>query len=169
MITARLPKVVRAPEVDVTEQARKLLTQQLEKLISVAVKDNDASLTKKKCREMLALLFGEQRVEEQKEHISAEVSRLVPEYRQMEEEALVALVEGLRGVTKEEIEALDEDPDIDHHEASEPGSKDKDLKKLKSKKVKDAKKAQKPKISAGKIFSNRIVIVNIATQFLLHF
>jgi hypothetical protein len=100
---ARLPKVVRAPEVGVTEQARKLLTQQLEKLVSVAVKDKDASLTKKKCREMLALLFGEQRVEEHKEHISAEVMRIMSELRQLEEEALVEFVQACRGVTEEEV------------------------------------------------------------------
>ena len=98
-----MPKVVRAPEGGVTEQARKLLTQQLEKLISVAVKDKDASLTKKKCREMLALLFGEQRVEEHKEHISAEVMRIMSELRQLEEEALVEFVQACHGVTEEEV------------------------------------------------------------------
>ena len=71
-------------------------------------------------REMLALLFGQERVEEHKQHITSEANRLVSEYRQMQEEALVELVESCRVVTKEEAKSLDEDPDTGHHEASKP-------------------------------------------------
>ena len=46
--------------------------------MSVAVQEKDASLTKKKCRELLAELFGEARVDEYKEHVNSEVMNAVP-------------------------------------------------------------------------------------------
>ena len=80
-----------------------LLTRQLENLISVAVKDKDKSLTMRKCLEMLASLFGEQRVTEHREYISAEVSRIARELTQMEKKALVEFVRACHGVTEEEV------------------------------------------------------------------
>ena len=70
-------------KVDTGAQARKLMTQQLEKMVSVAVQEKDASLTKKKCRLLLIEMFGESRVEEHKEHVSAETLRLVMECQSM--------------------------------------------------------------------------------------
>jgi len=99
-----------APTVDVSELARKLMTQHLQMLVSIAVRDKDSSLTKKKCREMLAPIFGEARVEEHKEHINVEVLRLVGEYRVLEEEALAEVVAGCRAVTEEEVKAMDAPP-----------------------------------------------------------
>ncbi len=120
---APLPAPPPAPprSVQVTEQARKLLTQQIEKLVSVAIKEKDSSLTKRKCRETLALVFGEKRVEEHKEHIANEVVRLVADYRKMEEKALGELVEGCRGVTSEEVKALGEDHATDAFEDAQIG------------------------------------------------
>ncbi len=68
----------------VSEQVRKLLTHQVEKLVSVTIKEKDSSLTKRKCREMLTLVFGETRVEEHTEHISNEVVWFVTDYRKMD-------------------------------------------------------------------------------------
>ena len=48
---------------------RKLITQQLEKIVSTAVKENDSTLTKRKCRGELAAIFGEARMEEFKGHL----------------------------------------------------------------------------------------------------
>jgi len=91
------------------ELARKLMTQQLEKIVSVAVQEKDASITKKKCRQLLTVLFGEARVEEHKEHLSTEVMRVLNECREMEEAALAEFVEeGCRAVEEDEIKALDE-------------------------------------------------------------
>ena len=86
------------------------MTQQLEKMVSVAVQEKDASLTKKKCRLLLIEMFGESRVEEHKEHVSAETLRLVMECQSMEAEDLSAFVDGCRSVTEEEIKALDAPP-----------------------------------------------------------
>jgi hypothetical protein len=110
--TAKKPstKKPKAPTVDVSELARKLMTQHLQMLVSIAVRDKDSSLTKKKCREMLAPIFGEARVEEHKEHINVEVLRLVGEYRVLEEEALAEVVAGCRAVTEEEVKAMDAPP-----------------------------------------------------------
>ena len=63
---------------------------QLEKMVAVAVQEKDASLTKKVCRERLAEVFGEARVEEHKAHIAAEVVRMVTEFRELEAEALAS-------------------------------------------------------------------------------
>ena len=102
-------KTKQAPKnVDVSELARKLMTQHLQLLVTVAVRDKDASLTKKKCREMLVPIFGEARVKKHKEHINLEVTRLVGEYREMEAEALAEVIEGCRAVTEEEVKAMDE-------------------------------------------------------------
>ena len=113
------------------ELARKLMTQHLQLLVAVAVRDKDASeeeeegeeeeeefrpitkeeeefrsITKKKCREMLVPIFGVARVNEHKEHISLEVTRLVGEYREMEAEALTEVIEGCRALTEEEVKAM---------------------------------------------------------------
>jgi len=107
--TAKKPstKKLKAPRVDVSELARKLMTQHLQMLVSIAVRDRDSSLTKKKCRELLAPIFGEARVEEHKEHVNVEVVRLVGEYRVLEEESLAEVVAGCRAVTEEEVKAMD--------------------------------------------------------------
>ena len=93
--------------VDMGDQTRKLMTRQLEKMVAVAVQEKDASLTKKVCRERLAEVFGEARVEEHKAHIAAEVVRMVTEFRELEAEALGKIVEESQGVTEEEVAALD--------------------------------------------------------------
>ena len=99
--------------VDMGDQTRKLMTRQLEKMVAVAVQEKDASLTKKVCRERLAEVFGEARVEEHKAHIAAEVVRMVTEFRELEAEALGKIVEESQGVTEEEVAALDARPAAD--------------------------------------------------------
>jgi len=52
-------------------------------------------------------IFGDKRVAGHKEQLSDELNRLVSEYRQMEQGALVQFVEDCLGVTQEEINTLD--------------------------------------------------------------
>ena len=99
--------VARASAVDSSVQTRKLMVQQLERIVTIAVRDKDASLTKKKCRQLLAELFGEERVEQHKEFVSSETVRLVGECQAMDADALAEKVEGSRSVTQEEVNALD--------------------------------------------------------------
>ena len=89
-----------------------LLKQELENLISVAFKDKDASLTTNKCLEKLALLVGEQRVEEHREYIRAEVERIMQSKREAaqkkaEEEASSAVADE----AAEAHAAMDTDPE----------------------------------------------------------
>jgi hypothetical protein len=103
----KVKKPKQVPTVDVSELARKLMTQHLQMLVSIAVRDKDSLLTKKKCRELLAPIFGEARVEEHKEHVNVEVVRLVGEYQVLEEESLAEVVAGCRAVTEEEVKEMD--------------------------------------------------------------
>jgi hypothetical protein len=152
--TAKKPstKKPKAPTVDVSELARKLMTQHLQMLVSIAVRDKDSSLTKKKCRELLAPIFGEALVEEHKEHINVEVVRLVGEYRVLEEEALAEVVEGCRAVTEEEVKAMDAPPAA--HSGPEDESED-DLtraeKKQRRKRDQAARKKSKKKVKKPKL------------------
>ena len=50
--------------VDRPGEIRKLMTRQIETLVSRAVRDRDSALTKRKCREQLGALFGEVRMED---------------------------------------------------------------------------------------------------------
>ena len=51
-----------------------LMTQQLQKTIATAVRDQDGSWTKKKCRELLLTIFGEEAVEQKIRSFSGESS-----------------------------------------------------------------------------------------------
>jgi len=95
-------------------------------MIAVAVQEKDASLTKKVCRERLAEVFGEARVEEHKAHIAAEVLRMVTEFRELEEDALGKIVEESQGVTEEEVAALDSRPAADSESSGKEDPTDSD-------------------------------------------
>jgi hypothetical protein len=140
---AKKVRAAKVAKVDMSEQIRKLMTQHLKKLIAVAVQEKDASLTKKKCRELLAVLFGESRVEEHKAHIGEEVVRMVTEFRELEEDALAKIVEESRAVTEEEVKALDNPPAAESSEEEDVGKEDEAHRKMpKAKKMKE-KKARK--------------------------
>ena len=77
------------------EQVRKisreeLMTQYLETFMSTAVRNNDGSLTIRKCKDMLATHFGQPSVEEQ-DIIESAARHLVSKYKFMEQQASVAI------------------------------------------------------------------------------
>ena len=94
-------------KVDKPELIRKLITQQLAKFVSTAIKEQDSTLTKRKCREALATIFGESCMAEYKSHLSDEVGRLVSHCQSLSSEALEEFAEGCHTVTEEEVKAID--------------------------------------------------------------
>ena len=91
----------------IDDDLRKLLTRQIEVMVSVCVRDKDASLTKRLCREKLGLIFGEACVAAQKAYIVSETDRLTTECREMEESALATFAAGCRAVTPDEVASLE--------------------------------------------------------------
>jgi len=95
-------------KVDKPELIRKLITQQLAKFVSAAIKEQDSTLTKRKCREALATIFGESCMAEYKSHLSDEVGRLVSHCQSMSSEALGEFAEACHAVTEVEVKAIDD-------------------------------------------------------------
>ena len=156
--------VARASAVDSSVQTRKLMVQQLERIVTIAVRDKDASLTKKKCRQLLAELFGEERVEQHKEFVSSETVRLVEVCRQLDADALAEKVEGSRSVTQEEVEALDAPPPAveEEEEAMETASDGENSDDSSSEESEDSSYGQKKKRrrgGKGGIFDGLVVVL----------
>ena len=156
--------VARASAVDSSVQTRKLMVQQLERIVTIAVRDKDASLTKKKCRQLLAELFGEERVEQHKEFVSSETVRLVEVCRQLDADALVEKVEASRSVTQEEVAALDAPPPAveEEEEAMETASDGENSDDSSSEESEDSSYGQKKKRrrgGKGGIFDGLVVVL----------
>ena len=81
-----------------------LMTQQLQKTIATAVRDQDGSWTKKKCRELLLTIFGEEAVEQNKEFINAEILRITQDVREMPAAAVAALANSTKVVTQDDVQ-----------------------------------------------------------------
>ena len=66
-----------------SKREKELLTRQLSIIIATAVIENDTTLSKKTCREKLASVFSEERVEANKAYISDEVGRILQHCSEM--------------------------------------------------------------------------------------
>ena len=100
---------VSSTAVDRPGEIRKLMTRQIETLVSRAVRDRDSTLTKRKCREQLGALFGEVRMEDFKTHVNDEIGRLVDRFtHEMSSDELDAFASRCRPVTAEEVHAIDQ-------------------------------------------------------------
>ena len=100
---------VSSTAVDRPGEIRKLMTRQIEMLVSRAVRDRDSTLTKRKCREQLGALFGEVRMEDFKTHVNDEIGRLVDRFtHEMSSDELDAFASRCRPVTAEEVHAIDQ-------------------------------------------------------------
>ncbi|KAJ1468191.1 hypothetical protein T484DRAFT_1984845, partial [Baffinella frigidus] len=81
------------------------MTRHLTNIITKAMLEKDASLTKKVCRERMEVVFGEQ-VEENKTFVNEEVGRIMAASRDLSEPELGAQLDSYVAVLSEEVEGV---------------------------------------------------------------
>jgi len=85
------------------ERIRQLMTRQLEKTVATAVRDQDGTWNKKRCRELCATVFGDAAVEENKDFLNAEILRITQEVRVMSADQVAALADTTKAVTQDDV------------------------------------------------------------------
>jgi hypothetical protein len=85
------------------ERIRQLMTRQLELTVATAVRDQDGTWNKKRCREFCATIFGDVVVEENKDFLNAEILRITQKVRVMSADQVAALADTTKAVTQDDV------------------------------------------------------------------